>query len=66
MCSRCEWEENYKNDINNIECDVFNGSNRYTVIGRDADTLTILDPPTVSGLSFAHIVNGIDVEGWID
>ena len=34
-----------KNDINNIECDVFNGSDRYSIIGIDADTQTILDTP---------------------
>ena len=38
MCSRCEWEVNYTNDVNNIECDVFNGSDKYSIIGIDADT----------------------------
>ena len=67
MCSRCKREENKKNYINNIECDVLNCSDRYLIIGIDADTQTILDPLTVSGLSFVHInVNGIDVEGRID
>ena len=48
-----------KNYINNIECDVFNGSDRYLIIVIDADTHTILDPITVSCLSFVHInVNG--------
>ena len=29
MCSRCEWEENDKNYMNDIECDVFKDSGRY-------------------------------------
>ena len=29
MCSRFEWEENDKNDMNDIECDVFKDSGRY-------------------------------------
>ena len=67
MISGCEREEHYKNYINNIECDVFNDSDRYLIIGIDADTQTILDPITVCGLSFVHInVNGIDVEGRKD
>ena len=67
MISRCEREEHYKNYINNIKCDVFNGSDTYLIIGIDADTQTILDPITVSGLYFVHInVNGIDVEGRKD
>ena len=46
---------------------MFNGSDRYLIIGIDADTQTILDPITVSGLSFVHInVNGVDVEGRKD
>ena len=67
MISGCEREEHYKNYTNNIECDVFNGSDRYLIIGIDADKQTILDPITVCGLSFVHInVNCIDVEGWKD
>ena len=46
---------------------MFNGSGRYSIVGIDADKKTILFPPTVSVLSFAHInVNSIDVEGRID
>ena len=53
-----------RNDTNNIERDVFNGSDRYWQRCRYTK---ILDPPIVSGMSSANInVNGIDVEGWID
>ena len=46
---------------------MFNGSDTYLIIGIDADTQTILDPITVSGLYFVHInVNGIEVEGRKD
>ena len=46
---------------------MFIGSDTYLIIDIDADTQTILDPITVSGLYFVHInVNGIDVEGRID
>ena len=46
---------------------MFNGCDRYSITCIDAGTQTILNPPTVFGLSFAHInVNGIDIEGRID
>ena len=37
MCSKCEREENEKKYTNDIACDVFNGSGRYSIIGIDAD-----------------------------
>ncbi len=62
-CPRCEWD---KNDLKDINFDVFNGSNRYSNISIDSDLQTVLDPPTSTGFSFAHInVNGIDVDGRI-
>ncbi len=63
MCPRWEWN---KNDLEDIDFDVFNGSDRYSNISIDSDLQTVLDPPTSTGFSFAHInVNGIDVDGRI-
>ncbi len=63
MCSRCEWDTN---DFVDIDFDVFNGSDKYSNISIDSDLQTVLDLPTFTGFSFAHInVNGIDVHNHI-
>ena len=65
LCSRCEWGENNPLDI---EFDVFDGSEINLDLSiDDIDIQPILEPPSTSGLSIAHInINGIDVEGRID
>ncbi len=53
--------------MEDIDFDVFNGSDRYSDISIDSDLQTVLDPPISTGFSFAHInVNGVGVDGHID
>ncbi len=58
MCPKCEWNNN---DLQDIEFDVFNGRDGYSNVDIDIHTQHVSQPPTPSGLSFAHInVKGME------
>ena len=64
VCSMCEGNESENNDINNMDFDVFSGNDIFLDIGVGKHIQTILDSPTIPGLSFAHVnVKGMSRDG---
>jgi len=64
VCSMCEGNESENNDINNMDFDVFSGNDIFLDIDVGKHIQTILDSPTIPGLSFAHVnVKGMSRDG---